>query len=142
MHRRDSRHHLGEEIVDNGFLNMSRIGDVPYSMNVLHQVPRKPSPCESVEDAPSTSHPKSVNKADVVNRNFVKTDPSYLRTLSQTHAGWIFGAIAELVDNSRDADASRYSCSLSFALAKALMPICVLLFYNSLPNFSSNCLSL
>nr|CAD1839276.1 unnamed protein product [Ananas comosus var. bracteatus] len=108
MHRRDSRHHLGEEIVDNGFLNMSRIGDVPYSMNVLHQAPRKPSPCESVEDAPSTSHPKSVKKADVVNRNFVKTDPSYLRTLSQTHAGWIFGAIAELVDNSRDADASRF----------------------------------
>ncbi|XP_020103048.1 MORC family CW-type zinc finger protein 4-like isoform X2 [Ananas comosus] len=118
MHRRDSRHHLGEEIVDNGFLNMSRIGDVPYSMNVLHQAPRKPSPCESVEDAPSTSHPKSVKRADVVNRNFVKTDPSYLRTLSQTHAGWIFGAIAELVDNSRDADASRLDISIESLYSK------------------------
>lgn len=40
--------------------------------------------------------------------SFVKTDPSYLRTLGQTHSGWIFGAIAELIDNSRDAKAARY----------------------------------
>ncbi|KAJ8427565.1 hypothetical protein Cgig2_006636 [Carnegiea gigantea] len=39
--------------------------------------------------------------------NFVRADPSYLKTLGQAHSGWIFGAIAELVDNSRDANASR-----------------------------------
>jgi len=38
--------------------------------------------------------------------NFVRADPSYLKTLGQAHSGWIFGAIAELVDNSRDANAS------------------------------------
>ncbi|XP_074308690.1 uncharacterized protein LOC141643433 isoform X2 [Silene latifolia] len=40
-------------------------------------------------------------------RNFVRADPSYLKTLGQAHSGWIFGAIAELVDNSRDAKASQ-----------------------------------
>ena len=47
-------------------------------------------------------------RTSTLTRNFVNTDPDYLRTLSQTHAGWIFGAIAELIDNSRDAGASRY----------------------------------
>ncbi|XP_021714078.1 MORC family CW-type zinc finger protein 3-like isoform X2 [Chenopodium quinoa] len=46
-------------------------------------------------------------KEDVAaERNFV-TNPSYLKTLGHAHSGWIFGAIAELVDNSRDARASR-----------------------------------
>lgn len=40
-------------------------------------------------------------------RNYVRTDPSYLKTLGHTHSGWIFGAIAELVDNSRDAKATK-----------------------------------
>lgn len=39
-------------------------------------------------------------------KNFVCVDPSYLRTLGQTHSDWIFGAVAEFVDNSRDAEAT------------------------------------
>ncbi|KAL9241504.1 hypothetical protein vseg_015611 [Gypsophila vaccaria] len=45
-------------------------------------------------------------------RNFVRADPSYLKTLGQAHSGWIFGAIAELVDNSRDAKALRMAISV------------------------------
>lgn len=41
-------------------------------------------------------------------KNYVRAHPSYLKTLSQAHSGWIFGAVAELVDNSRDAKATKY----------------------------------
>ncbi|PIA25673.1 hypothetical protein AQUCO_10900014v1 [Aquilegia coerulea] len=44
---------------------------------------------------------------DTVEKNHVRADPSYLRTLGQTHSGWVFGAIAELIDNSRDAKATK-----------------------------------
>ncbi|XP_052725866.1 uncharacterized protein LOC108334746 isoform X4 [Vigna angularis] len=40
-------------------------------------------------------------------KNFIRADPSYLKTLGQAHSGWIFGAIAELVDNSKDAKATK-----------------------------------
>ncbi|XP_050906292.1 uncharacterized protein LOC127119957 isoform X1 [Lathyrus oleraceus] len=40
-------------------------------------------------------------------KNFIRADPSYLKTLGQAHSGWIFGGIAELVDNSRDAKATK-----------------------------------
>lgn len=33
--------------------------------------------------------------------------PSHLETLEQMHAAWAFGAVAELIDNARDAKASR-----------------------------------
>lgn len=82
------------QIVDN--LQSPKI--IKTSMIVSHS--------EFVEDAPSTCQPISPMDS-AVPINFVRTDPSYLRTLSQTHAGWIFGAIAELVDNSRDANATR-----------------------------------
>lgn len=39
-------------------------------------------------------------------KNYVSAHPSYLKTLGQTHSDWIFGAIAEFVDNSRDAKAT------------------------------------
>ncbi|XP_020271089.1 MORC family CW-type zinc finger protein 2B-like isoform X1 [Asparagus officinalis] len=55
---------------------------------------------------------------DVLGRCFVRTDPSYLRTLSQTHAAWAFGAIAELIDNSRDADATRLGISVEYLYSK------------------------
>lgn len=42
-------------------------------------------------------------------KNYVCAHPSYLKTLGQTHSDWIFGAIAEFVDNSRDAKATMYS---------------------------------
>jgi len=53
-------------------------------------------------------------RGSILGRSLVRTDPSYLRTLSQTHAGWAFGAIAELIDNSRDANATRYAESSFF----------------------------
>ncbi|RDX61065.1 MORC family CW-type zinc finger protein 3, partial [Mucuna pruriens] len=40
-------------------------------------------------------------------KNYIRADPSYLKTLGQAHSGWIFGGIAELVDNSRDAKATK-----------------------------------
>lgn len=40
-------------------------------------------------------------------RNYVNVHPSLLKTLGHTHSSWIFGAIAELVDNARDAKATK-----------------------------------
>eukprot|EP00268_Persea_americana_P025384 TRINITY_DN2474_c0_g1_i6.p1 TRINITY_DN2474_c0_g1~~TRINITY_DN2474_c0_g1_i6.p1 ORF type:complete len:778 (-),score=125.89 TRINITY_DN2474_c0_g1_i6:486-2819(-) len=51
-------------------------------------------------------------------RNFIRADPTYLRTLSQAHSGWIFGAVAELVDNSRDAKATRLNISIESLYSK------------------------
>lgn len=45
-------------------------------------------------------------------------DPSYLTMLSQTHSSCIFGAIAELVDNSRDAHATRLDISVELRYFK------------------------
>uniref|UniRef100_A0A803NCP2 CW-type domain-containing protein n=1 Tax=Chenopodium quinoa TaxID=63459 RepID=A0A803NCP2_CHEQI len=59
-------------------------------------------------------------KEDVAaERNFV-TDPSYLKTLGHAHSGWIFGAIAELVDNSRDARASRLEIAVETIFDKTV----------------------
>ncbi|KAH9710467.1 hypothetical protein KPL71_019476 [Citrus sinensis] len=51
-------------------------------------------------------------QAGPLEKNFVRADPSYLQTLGQAHSGWIFGAIAELVDNSRDAKATKLEISI------------------------------
>lgn len=51
--------------------------------------------------------PHVVKQDRLLEKNYVRADPSYLKTLGQAHSGWIFGAIAELVDNSRDAKASK-----------------------------------
>ncbi|KAK1432479.1 hypothetical protein QVD17_09376 [Tagetes erecta] len=45
-------------------------------------------------------------------KNYVCAHPSYLKTLGQTHSDWIFGAIAEFVDNSRDAKATMLDISV------------------------------
>ncbi|XP_031474127.1 uncharacterized protein LOC116246399 isoform X2 [Nymphaea colorata] len=50
---------------------------------------------------PITRQPNSLSQS------YVRTHPSYFKTLGQIHSGWIFGAIAELVDNARDANAKR-----------------------------------
>ncbi|WOK98111.1 MORC family CW-type zinc finger protein 4-like isoform X1 [Canna indica] len=99
---------LGEEVADN-------VCSTSLGMHSLH---REKGTCHTMDDcrtsrfhrssferSTNTSYPLS--NVDVLPKNFVRTDPSYLRTLGQTHAGWIFGAIAELVDNSRDANAIR-----------------------------------
>ncbi|KAL7085374.1 hypothetical protein ACP275_14G278600 [Erythranthe tilingii] len=51
-------------------------------------------------------------------RNFVVAHPSYLKTLGQAHSCWIFGAIAELVDNSRDAKATKLEVAISMIYSK------------------------
>ncbi|CAH9098395.1 unnamed protein product [Cuscuta epithymum] len=38
----------------------------------------------------------------------------FLKTLGHTHSDWVFGTIAELVDNSRDAKATKLSVSLEY----------------------------
>ncbi|CAM6084749.1 unnamed protein product [Calypogeia fissa] len=52
--------------------------------------------------------------------------PTYLRTLAQTHASWAFGGIAELVDNARDAHATRINISITTVKMKGkqdLVPV-------------------
>eukprot|EP00250_Pteridium_aquilinum_P020858 c24966_g1_i2 orf=202-2334(+) len=51
---------------------------------------------------------------------FAQTHPSYLETLGQTHASWIFGALAELIDNARDAKARRVDITVDQEFFKAL----------------------
>lgn len=53
-----------------------------------------------------------------VKRKFSRTHPEYLETLSHNHAQWIFGALAELIDNSRDANASRLDISIQMEYHK------------------------
>uniref|UniRef100_J3MFY0 CW-type domain-containing protein n=1 Tax=Oryza brachyantha TaxID=4533 RepID=J3MFY0_ORYBR len=107
--------YLREEICDSGShpkdMNASRVTD-------LHKSVPESSPCESVEDGPRILDPIVKKRTTTLAKNFVSTDPSYLRTLSQTHAGWVFGAIAELIDNSRDADASRLNISIKSLFSK------------------------
>lgn len=57
----------------------------------------------------ATSDQADVMLSNFRQKNLVRTDPSYLTTLGQTHSAWIFGAIAELIDNSIDAHATRYN---------------------------------
>lgn len=55
------------------------------------------------------SNGDSLGPSRSIERNFATAHPSYLKTLGQAHSSWIFGAIAELVDNSRDAKATKYA---------------------------------
>ncbi|KAL8492252.1 hypothetical protein ACS0TY_023768 [Phlomoides rotata] len=55
----------------------------------------------------------SLGPSRSVERNFATAHPSYLKTLGQAHSSWIFGAIAELVDNSRDAKATKLEVDIS-----------------------------
>ncbi|PWA84033.1 protein microrchidia 7 [Artemisia annua] len=59
------------------------------------------------------NRPESITKGQTTpKKNYVATHPSYLRTLSQPHSEWLFGAIAEFVDNSRDAEATMLDISI------------------------------
>ena len=101
-----------EEICDSG-PDPKGMETSPKHRNPQVTEPHRPvpesSPCESVEDSPRVLNLAVQKRTASPAKNFIVADPSYLRTLSQTHASWIFGAIAELVDNSRDAGASRYA---------------------------------
>nr|XP_048334651.1 MORC family CW-type zinc finger protein 3-like isoform X5 [Ziziphus jujuba var. spinosa] len=62
--------------------------------------------------------PHVLKQDAIVERNYVRADPSYLKTLGQAHSGWIFGAIAELVDNARDAKATKLEISIDTIYSK------------------------
>ncbi|KAL5707255.1 hypothetical protein ACHQM5_025324 [Ranunculus cassubicifolius] len=47
-----------------------------------------------------------------VEKNYFQSHPKVLPSLSQSHSAWIFGAIAELVDNARDAKATKLEISI------------------------------
>ncbi|PON44823.1 Histidine kinase-like ATPase, C-terminal domain containing protein [Parasponia andersonii] len=55
---------------------------------------------------------------ELLEKNYVRADPSYLKTLGQAHSAWIFGAIAELVDNARDAKATKLQISVEMIYSK------------------------
>ncbi|KAL5821001.1 hypothetical protein ACOSQ3_022883 [Xanthoceras sorbifolium] len=71
-----------------------------------------PGGCESTIENSSRTQPHSVKPSGSLEKNYVRADPSYLQTLGQAHSGWIFGAIAELIDNSRDAKATKWDISI------------------------------
>ncbi|XP_010270557.1 PREDICTED: protein MICRORCHIDIA 6-like [Nelumbo nucifera] len=73
---------------------------------------------ECREEACSRSQPIQLKQDVPLEKNVVRVDPSYLRTLGQVHSGWIFGAIAELVDNSRDAKATKLDISIDIVYSK------------------------
>jgi hypothetical protein len=73
----------------------------------LHRSVPASSPCEYVEDGHRVLNTSIKKQNTCPTKNFISADPSYLRTLSQTHAGRIFGTVVELIDNSRDAGACR-----------------------------------
>ncbi|GKV21865.1 hypothetical protein SLEP1_g31802 [Rubroshorea leprosula] len=60
----------------------------------------------------------AVKQERPLEKNYVRADPSYLQTLGQAHSGWIFGAVAELVDNARDAKAKRLDISIDIIYSK------------------------
>ncbi|KAI3961807.1 hypothetical protein MKW92_038612 [Papaver armeniacum] len=90
-------------------------------------VKRKPrKPPKNGNDANAHATPKkavksnkiSKNKDDCVKKNFVRANPNYLNTLGNAHSEWCFGAIAELVDNSRDAKATEIKISVEHHYSK------------------------
>ncbi|GAB2279381.1 hypothetical protein Dimus_014025 [Dionaea muscipula] len=66
---------------------------------------------ESKVDDITSRQPIPVKDAHA-QETFARTNPSLLKTLGQSHEGWIFGAIAELVDNAKDANATRLDISM------------------------------
>eukprot|EP01018_Ginkgo_biloba_P032288 Gb_09121 [translate_table: standard] len=73
---------------------------------------------EAVLYSPRREVKQESSNAGRVRPSLARTHPSYLETLGQNHAGWIFGAIAELIDNSRDASASRLDISIELEYYK------------------------
>ncbi|XP_022848836.1 MORC family CW-type zinc finger protein 3-like [Olea europaea var. sylvestris] len=88
------------------------------SVQVMHARPigEDHSPDMMVKD--SSRPGNSVGCGRSSGRNYAIAHPSYLKTLGQAHSGWIFGAIAELVDNSRDAKATKLEISIDMLYSK------------------------
>lgn len=53
--------------------------------------------------------------------------PRYVKAFSQNHASWIFGGLAELIDNARDACAQRYVYMYSLFKLSGTMSSCILI---------------
>lgn len=88
-----------QDTVTNGGI---RINDKNVTQTL--EDPRCMSKSEDCSRRPESCGPK---QSGIIARNYARADPSYLKTLGQAHSGWLFGAIAELVDNSRDAKATK-----------------------------------
>uniref|UniRef100_A0A8R7K4D5 Morc S5 domain-containing protein n=1 Tax=Triticum urartu TaxID=4572 RepID=A0A8R7K4D5_TRIUA len=108
------RSNTSEETCD----NIPCIKEMNFSHKHQNPYITESSQFNSVEDGPRILDPAVNKRTSTHTRNFIKTNPSYLRTLGQTHAGWIFGAVAELIDNSRDAGASRLDISIQSMFSK------------------------
>ncbi|CAL5048730.1 unnamed protein product [Urochloa decumbens] len=76
------------------------------------------SPFESVENRPRVLDSMGKKRTTNPMKNFFVSNPSFLRTLGEAHDCWIFGALAELIDNSRDAGASRLNISIESMFLK------------------------
>ncbi|KAJ3690595.1 hypothetical protein LUZ61_019759 [Rhynchospora tenuis] len=72
-----------------------------------------------VDASPPLSFGEATNnlRSQSLKKNFLSNHPTILKALSHTH-GWIFGAIAELVDNSRDANSKRLDINIESFYSK------------------------
>lgn len=106
-------HCLLEEFGDNLFVNvgcdnsLQRVSNTQIEQNISDVKLLEIVGEISTQESQKVAHQSLKMQDGCVQRNFIQAHPTYLRTLSQSHSGWIFGAIAELVDNSRDANATR-----------------------------------
>ncbi|KAH0451108.1 hypothetical protein IEQ34_021800 [Dendrobium chrysotoxum] len=103
---------VDRELVSN--IHMNQCEDVKMCGRTTQQ----PVSSKLIQSGSATSDQADVIQSNFRQKNFVKMDPSYLTTLSQTHSAWIFGAIAELIDNSRDAHATRLDISVELLYSK------------------------
>ncbi|KAL6603820.1 hypothetical protein ACP70R_044181 [Stipagrostis hirtigluma subsp. patula] len=71
-----------------------------------HRSVLQSSPFEAVEDGFRVLNPLA-KKGTAAIENFFKISFSFLQTLGEAHSCWTFGALSELIDNSRDAGTSR-----------------------------------
>ncbi|XP_017427254.1 uncharacterized protein LOC108335676 isoform X9 [Vigna angularis] len=109
-------------ILPPALVSTSSAVNVAYNIDCTSSVPTHPRDSESagsqLEECgePNTAEGLKFSQAEETCnefqskgplRNFIRADPSYLKTLGQAHSGWIFGGIAELVDNSKDAKATK-----------------------------------
>ncbi|KAJ7558685.1 hypothetical protein O6H91_04G051200 [Diphasiastrum complanatum] len=69
---------------------------------------------KEVQIAAQVTADGTVSQQKSVQSKAAQMHPDYLQTLRQTHNGWLFGAIAELVDNARDAKATRLEISVKY----------------------------
>ncbi|XP_057869324.1 uncharacterized protein LOC131076262 isoform X2 [Cryptomeria japonica] len=101
--------------------------EIPHYMhNSSGQIPLE-TPCHSSreveQDKLGTPRYSSTEvKQDKLGTDRVKgryeVDPDFFNTLRHMHNGWPFGALAELIDNARDANASKLDISIQMEFSK------------------------